>query len=366
MRILIFGQIPPPHHGQSIMISHLLNAKMEEIEFYHVRLRYSQTLTDIGKASLYKIVELSRVIICSAWIVITKKIDAVYYPPAGRGYAAILRDIITLVIVRRIYRKKIILHFHAMGLLESYQQLNRINQFFFKKAFFLPTAAVCLSSLNLKEVEFLKPIKTFVVPYGIMDEKKIATKDVNHSVIRILFVGNIIESKGVFVLLDAALALIEQGYVFELIFVGGFISKETEKKFFSHTLIKKHSICKYHGVLTGEAKWQQYLQADIFCFPTFYESENFCVVLLEALQFSLPVVSTFWRGIPSIIENEVEGYLVNPKDADLIAEKLKILIVSKEAREEMGKKGRLKFLQKFTLNQYLSGMREVFLKINED
>lgn len=51
-----------------------------------------------------------------------------------------------------------------------------------------------------------------------------------------------------------------------------------------------------HGVLTGPAKDAAYRAADIFCFPTFYEAESLAVVVIEAMQYGLPVVATRWRG----------------------------------------------------------------------
>jgi glycosyltransferase involved in cell wall biosynthesis len=52
----------------------------------------------------------------------------------------------------------------------------------------------------------------------------------------------------------------------------------------------------------------------VFCFPSFFNSEAFPVVLLEALACGLPIVSTRWRGIPSIVDDGECGLLVEPRD----------------------------------------------------
>jgi len=71
---------------------------------------------------------------------------------------------------------------------------------------------------------------------------------------------------------------------------------------------------------------QRLIKLLCFCFPTFFESETFGVVLLEAMQFSLPIVATRWRGIPSIITDGDNGFLVDPKDPIGLSEKLETLL----------------------------------------
>ena len=51
---------------------------------------------------------------------------------------------------------------------------------------------------------------------------------------------------------------------------------------------------QFLGMLTGDAKFAAYARADVFSMPTFYESEAFPVVLLEAMAYGLPIVATRW------------------------------------------------------------------------
>jgi glycosyltransferase involved in cell wall biosynthesis len=112
--------------------------------------------------------------------------------------------------------------------------------------------------------------------------------------------------------------------------------------------------------MTGEAKFQYYLKANIFCFPTFFESENFPVVLLEAASFALPVVSSQWRGIPSIIQEGENGFLSPVKDYHHMAERLQLLIEQPELRKKMGETNRRIYLEKYSLNKFHENMEEAF------
>jgi glycosyltransferase involved in cell wall biosynthesis len=120
------------------------------------------------------------------------------------------------------------------------------------------------------------------------------------------------------------------------------------------------SYIEFLGVQTGVQKYQTFNEADIFCFPTFFEAETFGLVALEAMQFKLPVVATRWRGVPSVVEDQVSGFLVPPRDAKSMADKLEILINDQKLRENMGKQGRRIYLEKFTSEIHYQQLENVF------
>jgi len=94
------------------------------------------------------------------------------------------------------------------------------------------------------------------------------------------------------------------------------------------------SVVNLAGVQSGDDKFRYYAQASIFCFPTFFESEAFPVVLLKAMQFRLPVDSTRWRGISAIVRDGVTGFLVPINDVAALAERLELLLVDDSLREK--------------------------------
>ena len=58
----------------------------------------------------------------------------------------------------------------------------------------------------------------------------------------------------------------------------------------------------YLGKKYGDYKYEIFQSSDIFVFPTFYHNECFPLVLLEAMMFGLPVISTSEGGIPDIVK----------------------------------------------------------------
>jgi glycosyltransferase involved in cell wall biosynthesis len=119
---------------------------------------------------------------------------------------------------------------------------------------------------------------------------------------------------------------------------------------------------KFLGVLTGPEKFAAFRRADLFCFPSFFNCEAFPVVLLEAMAWGLPILSTKWRGIPSIVDDGVNGFLVDPHDAVALADQVERLARDVELRQAMGRAGRAKFVREFTHQRCASRMRSAFLR----
>ena len=94
--------------------------------------------------------------------------------------------------------------------------------------------------------------------------------------------------------------------------------------------------------------------------PTFYESEAFPVVLLEAMAYGLPIVATRWRGIPSIVDHDQTGFLVRAATAP-VAERLENIGRGPHAPRADGAGGARKFLREFEWATHVANMRQVFL-----
>jgi glycosyltransferase involved in cell wall biosynthesis len=78
------------------------------------------------------------------------------------------------------------------------------------------------------------------------------------------------------------------------------------------------------------------------------------------MQFGLPVVATCWRGIPSIVRNNINGFTVPPHDADAFCERLQLLIDDPEMRFCMGKKGRDIYLSSYTAEIHFKKLHDLF------
>ena len=169
----------------------------------------------------------------------------------------------------------------------------------------------------------------------------------------LLFLSNLIESKGVYVLLDACKVLKERGLSFVCDFVGG-ETKEISAEVFREAVATRglEDYVTYHGPQYGEDKHRFFMNADVFVFPTYYYNECFPLVLLEAMQWRLPLVSSDEGGIPDIIQHGVNGFVAERKDVMALANALEQLITDPALRRQMGEAGYARYKELYTLEAF--------------
>ena len=365
-KVLVVGQTPPPFGGQAVMINYLLDGCYRHIELHHVRMAFSREMDEIGRFSLRKVLHLFQVIFRIIWMKVKHNPSVLYYPPAGPDRIPLYRDLIILLSIRWLF-KKTVFHFHAGGLSEVYLKLNGVMRFLFRSAYNHPDAAIRPSELNPNDGELLRAKRNFVVPLGIPDvfgEYMEFAFPKRNSVPKILLTAVLRKSKGVMVLLEALRILKYRNVSCRVKLAGKWASASFRKKVESFVETQQLSdIVEFPGVITGDKKWRAYAESDIFCFPSYFQSESFGVVLIEAMQFGLPVVSTQWRGIPSVIQHEENGYLVPVKNPKAIADSLQKLIENPGLREQMGKCSRKLFLENYKINNYCRRMEGILASL---
>jgi glycosyltransferase involved in cell wall biosynthesis len=99
---------------------------------------------------------------------------------------------------------------------------------------------------------------------------------------------------------------------------------------------------------------ENYQKSD--CLINYSLGEGMPNVVLEAMACSLPVIASDIMGHDELVENGLTGYLVKLHDADDLAKKMKIITQEHSSCIEMGKKSRIKILDKYSwksvINQY--------------
>jgi glycosyltransferase involved in cell wall biosynthesis len=97
------------------------------------------------------------------------------------------------------------------------------------------------------------------------------------------------------------------------------------------------SCCDIQTWVSGASKTDVFGQADIFVLPSY--GEGMPIGILEAMASSVPVIGTRVGGIPDLITENKEGYLVDPGDVDGLARAIYRLASDSRTREDMGKTG---------------------------
>jgi glycosyltransferase involved in cell wall biosynthesis len=146
--------------------------------------------------------------------------------------------------------------------------------------------------------------------------------------------------------------------------MGAFVSADAERR--AKGFCERHGlgdVVSFAGTCVGAAKWEYYGAADIFCLPSYHESEALPVVVLEAMMFELPVVATRWRGIPDLVSDGITGMLVPVRDPNALAKALDVLLADRLLRRSMGARARTIFLERFTLERHLRDTEEFLVEV---
>jgi len=362
-KILFILHVPPPVHGSSMVGQSIVKSKLinESFDCDFVNLLVSRSINDTGKWSFMKILRFIGIWIHLMVEMIKKKPEACYLALSTTGLS-FYKDVL-LVFWLRVFRIKRVYHLHNKGI--SKRQTNKVLRFFYQFVF-KGADVILLSSYLYKDIETFVPLsRVHICPNGIEDsftnlKPRLASSE---NPVKILFLSNLIESKGVTVLLDACVILQKKGINFECNFVG---AEGDINAILLDEKVKQHGMenkVKYLGRKFGQDKQAVLADADIFAFPTYYSNECFPLVLLEAMSANIAVVSTFEGGIPDIIEDGVTGFLVPQRDAEIMAEKLEELIKNPTLRLQMGKAGRQKFETEFTLDIFEHKLQAILQQI---
>ena len=190
-----------------------------------------------------------------------------------------------------------------------------------------------------------------------------------HSAFTILQLGRMVPRKGVDTVIDAISRLKRQhGMSARLYVVGGNAVEPCEVT--TPEIGRLRGIAKKLGVdecvtFTGRRDRLQlrayYCAADVFVTTPWYEP--FGITPLEAMACARPVIGSDTGGIRHTVVHGETGFLVAPKDADDLAEKLAVLAASPALRRRLGEAGAVRAKSQFTWASVASALEEAFISI---
>jgi glycosyltransferase involved in cell wall biosynthesis len=167
----------------------------------------------------------------------------------------------------------------------------------------------------------------------------------------LLFLSNLMVNKGVYVCLEAATRLRERGLSFQLVLAGAF-GRDIQAAELRQQLVdlQLNSHVRILGAVDEPSKSLLLRQATMLVFPTLKEA--FGNVLLEAMRAGLPVVATREGSIPWIVQQGKSGLLSRKNDAHDLAACIERLLQNAELRSQLGRAGRQRFMEHFTLEHF--------------
>jgi glycosyltransferase involved in cell wall biosynthesis len=361
-RILLLIKVPPPVTGATLMNKQVLDSELliKNFNIRSIQISYVNNIKELGKYNIRKFIRFCRIFIVLNYECIFHRPHFVYFQISHLGIP-FYRDLI-FVLFLKLFKIKIVYHLHGKGIKEKVE--NKLSKTLYRFAF-RRSEIICLSLLLVNDIEDVFKGNVHIISNGIPDNAGVnilsSRLKVSHDKILFLFLSNLIISKGILDFLESLKILSDKNVNFEAIIVGAesdFTSRDLDDKLKEFKLDNK---VVYLGPKYGEEKEKILLMCDVLVFPT--KNDVFGNVILEAMEFGLPVIATREGAIPEIIDDEVTGFLVEKNNPSQISEKLEMFINAPSLCKTMGAAGRDKFLKKYTLDLYESNLKDIFNKI---
>lgn len=318
-KLLCILHYSPPAHGASKVGDFIKSSEKlkDEFDCKFIKIKSSDTIGDIGKVNFKKIYFVLELFFKILFMVLVFRPDKIYFTASVRGIA-FYRDLLFSNIwkVYRLFTScEVFYHYHTKGI-KKFVKNDRNKKL--TKYFLKDINLVLLSPMLEADFDDVKTYtKVLYLPNGVEDnydtksfENYISKKDFEK--VNILYLSNMIKSKGYFEVLKLANETKDKNYHFN--FAGGWTNDADKEEFFKY--IKDNSlenIITFHGFVNGEQKRELFENSHLFIFPTRYKNEAFPLSILESFSYGLPCLSTDEGSIPFILDKE-SGVIVNDLD----------------------------------------------------
>ena len=316
IKILLIGPLPKPIHGMSLCNSICLKIFKERLsKAYSINTAHKKFNENLGKFNFKLALNFAGYYFQSYKIF---KADKVYIT-IGQTFLGVLKYS-PFILLSKLLKKELIVHIHGNYLHLRYKDLKGLKKLcirFLMKHF---DKGIVLSEkfkINLKP--FLKKEKIFVA-VNFFEEKFLSNaKEKNFESLKICYLSNLMKEKGIFDLINALIIFNKKNKNFKAK-IAGQIDMKARQFFFNK--IKTLKNIEYLGVVEGAVKRNLLRDSNVFILPTYYKMEGQPISIIEAMASGNLIISTAHAGIPELVEDEVNGFLVNKKSPEEISDKL--------------------------------------------
>ncbi|MGB3478345.1 MAG: glycosyltransferase family 4 protein [bacterium] len=378
--VLIIGPTPPPYMGPSVATKMIIESELkDEFHLVHLDTADRRSLTNIGKVDFGNIY-LAVAHFLKLIALLMKFSPRIVYLPICQTIRGYFRDV-SFMTISRIFGARIIIHLRGGYFRKLYENSNIFAKVIIGFSLKSVSRAIVLGESLRYVFEDLVPSKHIVVVSNGIDEEyiteaeytkaqrnRLITKSPSDSMtnsmsgLRVLFLSNILLSKGYYDIIKAIPFITEKIKNVKFIFAGeSWESEEVTNNV--NDYIDKQNISRYinfYGRALEKDKRKLLLQSDIMILPTYYKYEGQPWVIIEAMASGLPVITTDNGCIPEMIVDGQNGYIIEKRNSKQLADRLLILLRNARLRDSMSKQNRARFIKLYTKDVYIKGLRGVF------
>ena len=243
-----------------------------------------------------------------------------------------------LIIIARLMRCKIIVYWH--GWQDSYEETIKasgIRMNMFAQTYGKVDLSIVLGTVFKAKLSELGYKGKILIETNTFDDTflKLDNSDEVHKIkypVQLLFISRIIKQKGIYTAINAHHLLTEKGYNVVLKIAGEGEELNPAMKYVADNNFKN---IVFTGFLAGMAKHALLKKSHILLFPSL--TEGMPLTILEAMAYGLPVITRPVGGIPDIIKDGENGYLIESTDPEDYAARVQMLMENERKYEEISK-----------------------------
>ncbi len=328
-----------------------------------------------SKFSFLKLLDNFLLIFNFIFVLISNPKTSIYIT-TSQSKVGFLRDYI-FISLSKLFGRKVIAHQFGSNYGQFYKEQPESLKQKIIATFNKTDKVIVEGDFTKNQFNFLKNYqeKVISIPNGLpekIDSKNICAKTLDpQQPIQLLYLSNLIETKGYWDVLKAANLLVNRdrrniNIVFSGKFLGGlddslFSSpEEARKEFFS--FIEENNLTdriQYFEGLFGEEKSKTFSNSHFFLLPSYYVNEGQPVSIVEALAYGCVPIVTDYRLIPDMVNIE-NGFFVNPKSPEEIAVVINKMIENPSKYHQHSQAGINDYLDNFTAAKFIDKVLKLF------
>ncbi|WP_115016681.1 glycosyltransferase [Synechococcus sp. UW140] len=325
-----------------------------------------------------------------AAVVLIPFYDLIYICLSRNLLFFLARDL-PIVLLSKLFMKKSVAVYHG-GSYFTLGLKNKLQRKIFHNLLNLLDAKIIISATFVSDYNFMKHSKLHIIqnspPSQEFDliNKQLCRYDYlsisPRKNLNLLFLSNLMHEKGYLELVDSVITLnysYKLNVVFNLHICGSFSSTFSLPKFSNH-LVNLHGIhrcktydsiqkfiknidsmdsIKFYGHIDSTQKLNFLSSSDIYCLPTYYLNEGLPISAIEAMAYGMPIVGTPWKGMVDIIDENHNGFFVEPHNTSSIVHKLLQFTTNPSLLQKMGANSLLKY-KEFSFSRNLQSYIKLF------
>jgi glycosyltransferase involved in cell wall biosynthesis len=223
---------------------------------------------------------------------------------------------------------------------------------------------VAISSYTAAALREIVDVPIEVIPYAAaLPPAPPADAAIRAGALTVLFVGRLVERKGVRYLIEALAQL--PAPQARLVIVGD--GPERPRLEARARELGVADRVDFRGRVGDEDLRRAYQQASAFVLPAILDArgdtEGLGVVLLEAMNYGVPVIASRIGGIVDIVMDQQSGVLVPPADAAALARALQQLLADPARARALGETGRRRLAEHFSWDAILARIEAVYRSV---